>query len=122
MNEIPSQQTGRCLCGGVRYRLVGELPGVVVAPIAASSFELLTGAGLLKSYRATPGKERLFCSRCGSPLFSRRDDAPYQLRLRVCTLSDTRKARIASHAHVASKVEWCVIGDDAPRHAGPKPS
>lgn len=94
----------------------------MVAPIAASRFDLLTGSDLLTSYRATPGKERLFCSRCGSPLFSRRDDAPDKLRLRVGTLNDTRNAKVASHAHVASKVDWFEIGDGAPRHAGPRPS
>lgn len=138
MNEMPSLHTGCCLCGGVRYRIVGQLPDfevchcrqcqqaqggacVVVAPIAASNFELLSGSELLESYRATPSKERLFCSRCGSPLFSRRDEVPDTLRLRVGTLRDTRHAKVASHAHVASKVDWFEIGDGAPRHAGTRP-
>ncbi|MCC5885178.1 MAG: GFA family protein [Gammaproteobacteria bacterium] len=129
---------GSCLCGDVSYRVSGVLPDfevchcrqcqqaqggacVVVAPIATSAFEVLTGAERLTAYRASPDKERLFCCRCGSPLFSRRDDSPGVLRLRVGTLDHVGSARVASHAHVASKVDWCEIGDDAPRYPGPRP-
>ena len=138
MDEMPLLHPGSCLCGGIRYQITGELPDfevchcrqcqqagggacVVVAPIQASSFELLAGSELLTAYRATPGKERLFCKRCGSPLFSRRDDKPEQLRLRVGTLMATGDARVASHAYVASKLDWFDIGDEAPRYAGPRP-
>lgn len=139
MNEMPLLHAGRCLCGGVRYRVTGGLPDfeichcrqcqragggacVVVAPILASSFELLVGSELLASFQATPGKERLFCKRCGSPLCSRRHDKPEQLRLRVGTLIDTGDARVASHAYVASKLDWFDIGDEAARYAGPRPT
>lgn len=138
MDETPIMHAGGCLCGGIRYRVQGRLPDfevchcrqcqkaqggacAVVAALAASSFELLAGSELLTSYRATPGKERVFCARCGSPLFSRRDDAPHALRLRVGTLDDAGGAKVASHAYIASKVDWFEIpDDDAPRHDGPR--
>lgn len=140
MEETPAEHSGSCLCGGIRYRVQGELPGievchcrqcqkaqggafVAVAALSTADVEVLAGTELLASYRATPGKERLFCSRCGSPLFSRRDAAPDVLRLRVGTLDDSRGARVASHAHVASKVDWLDMPDDeVPRHDGPRPA
>ncbi len=139
MDEMPQLNTGRCLCGEVRYQVAGRLPDfevchcpqcqqaqggacVVVAPISASMFKMLTGAEMLRVYRASPAKERVFCSRCGSPLFSRRDEHPDRLRLRVGTLDDVRNTRVASHAYVESKVDWFEIGDAAPRHPGPRPA
>lgn len=139
MDETPTLHSGSCLCGGIRYRVTGRLPDfevchcrqcqkaqggacVVVAALSTSNFELLSGTDLLTSYRATPGKERLFCARCGSPLFSRRDDIPGALRLRVGTLEDVSGAGVSSHAYVASKVDWFEMPDDAtPRHDGPRP-
>jgi len=138
MDEVPALHTGSCLCGAVNYQVSGGLPDfevchcrqcqkaqggacVVVAPIATSTFKLLTGAERLAAYRASPDKERVFCSSCGSPLFSRRDEKPGFLRLRVGTLDAVPAGRVASHAHVASKVDWFKIGDDAPRHLGPRP-
>lgn len=138
MVERPMRHTGSCLCGDVRYQIAGRLPAfevchcrqcqkaqggacAVVAPISASAIEWLTGEAGLKAYRASLAKERVFCARCGSPLFSRRDDNPGVLRLRVGTLDDVRNTSVASHAHVASQVDWFEIGDDAPRHPGPRP-
>lgn len=137
-DETRSQHDGGCLCGGVRYRLTGALPGfevchcrqcqraqggafVVVAPVASRDFTLLAGATLLTAYRSSGNKERVFCARCGSPLYSRRDDRPDRLRLRVGTLDDSSGAEVVSHAHVASRVDWCDISDTAPSYDGPRP-
>lgn len=134
-----TSHTGSCLCGGVRYTVRGQLPAfevchcsqcrkaqggpfVVVAPVAASMFRLVEGETLLESFSASPGKERMFCRRCGSPLFSRRTSAPDRIRLRVGTLDDASGARIASHAHVASKAEWWTIDDDGPQYPGARPT
>ncbi len=130
---------GSCLCGGIRYRLHGALPDfqachcvqcrkaqggpfVVVAPIEEHALHWLSGKELLTAYSASPGKERVFCGRCGSPMFSRREDAPGRIRLRVGTLDGATGASIASHAHVASKADWFALEDDRPQHAGPRPS
>ncbi|TVS19186.1 MAG: GFA family protein [Gammaproteobacteria bacterium] len=130
---------GSCLCGGIRYRLHGALPDfeachcrhcqkaqggpfVVVAAIEEPALQWLAGEDLLTAYRASPGKERVFCRRCGSPIFSRREDAPGRIRLRVGTLDGATGASIASHAHVASKADWFAIDDDRPQHAGSRPS
>lgn len=93
----------------------------MVVPIAAASFRLLAGEELLAAFAASPGKERVFCRRCGSPLYSRRTSAPDRIRLRVGTLDGPTDARIASHAHVASKADWWEIEDGLPQFSGPRP-
>lgn len=125
---------GSCLCGAVRYRINGDLGPIVFchcrqcrkaqgsafasnSPIRAADFELLSGADALRSYRATPLKERVFCGHCGSPLYSRRDDLPAVLRLRLGTLDTAIAERPSHHIYAASKAEWFEILDDLPRHA-----
>ncbi len=126
---------GSCLCGQVRYQYDGELPHismchcqqcqkaqgtafVAVAPIEADRFQLLSGAEALREYRATPGKARVFCGNCGSPLYSRKDDLPGVLRLRLGTLDTAVTVSRQFHQHVASKAPWFELLDDHPQYPG----
>lgn len=103
--------TGGCLCGGVRYEYDGVIDEislchcsqcrkaqgsafVAVCPVDAARFRLLAGQALLKEFRAVPHKARVFCSHCGSPVYS---------------------------AHVASKAAWEVIADDLPQYPQGRP-
>lgn len=127
--------TGSCLCGGVRYEYRGQIDEiscchcadcrkaqgsafVAVSPIDARLFRLTAGAELLKEYRATPNKARVFCSRCGSPLYSVRDDLPDTLRLRLGTLDTALACRNMYHSFVDSKASWYAITDNLPRYPG----
>jgi hypothetical protein len=124
---------GSCLCGGVRYEYDGDISElslchcsqcrraqgsafVAVGPIEAARFRLLAGAELLTEYRAVPHKARVFCSRCGSPLFSRRDDLPEVLRLRLGTVTTPFQCSNAYHQHTASKAAWFEITDALPQY------
>lgn len=125
--------TGGCLCTGVRFRIEGDLapiqvchclqcrkaqggPFAAVIPVATSAFELLAGEHLLQAYESSPGKERVFCSRCGSPLFSRRAALPQVLRLRAGLIDGPLEVGLAWHAHTASRCDWWPIRDDAPQY------
>ncbi len=125
--------SGSCLCGGIRYRVDGELGAMVVChcsrcrkangsafqavvPIAAAAFELLEGAELLAGYESSPGVHRMFCRRCASPLYSRRDAMPETLRLRVGTLDTPLPAGPAMHIFVGSKAGWYEIHDRAEQY------
>ena len=130
--------TGGCLCGGVRFRIDTDPetleichcrqcrkaqggPFVVVAPVAAADFQLIKGSELMRAFASSPGKERLFCSRCGAPILSRRADRPAWVRVRAGSLDEPVAARPVSHAHFASKAEWWEIGDDLPQHPRSRP-
>ncbi|HVZ42456.1 MAG TPA: GFA family protein [Ramlibacter sp.] len=131
---MTTTHTGSCLCGGVTFRIDGELEPIQVChcgqcrkaqggPFArniavdVSAMHWLTGADLLKAYESSPGKERVFCGRCGSPLISRRESLPGIVRVRAGLIDEPLRARPAWHAHTASKCGWWEIADDLPRYA-----
>lgn len=126
---------GSCLCGGIRYEVRGPLGPIVcchcaqcrkaqgsafcaTSVVAAAEFRLLAGAELLQGYASSPGKQRVFCRVCGSPLFSKRDSLPGVLRLRIGTLDTPIGQRVDHHNFTASKAEWYEICDGAPQFPG----
>ncbi|MCC2636430.1 MAG: hypothetical protein K0Q68_149 [Moraxellaceae bacterium] len=129
---------GSCLCGGVRYEYDGELQEislchcsqcrkaqgsafVAVSPIESARFRLVAGAELLKEYRAVPHKARVFCSHCGSPLYSARDDLPGIMRLRLGTVETPFQCQKAYHAYTDSRASWYEITDTLPRYPAARP-
>lgn len=130
--------TGGCLCGRVRYEYAGEITEislchcsqcrkaqgsafVAVGPIDATRFRITAGAELLKEYRAVPTKARVFCSHCGSPIYSARDDLPEVKRLRLGTIDEPFTCANAYHAFTGSKAAWYEITDQLPQYPGKKP-
>ncbi|NGY03805.1 GFA family protein [Solimonas terrae] len=130
--------TGSCLCGGVRFRISSALEPIQVChctqcrkaqgtpfatntPVLAAAFELVSGAGLLAAFESSPGKRRVFCSKCGSPVYSSRDTLPGVLRIRAGLLDEPLAVQAAAHFHTASKAGWWPITDTLPRfeHALP---
>jgi len=128
--------SGRCLCGEIRYELDGRFGPVIYChcsqcrrasgsafatngPVRARDFHLLTGRESLAEYESSPGKFRIFCSRCGSPLYSRLASAPDVLRLRLGSLDDDPGARPVAHIWTGTKAAWFELTDRLPRSAGP---
>lgn len=128
---------GGCLCAGVRYQYAAELPEVVLchcqqckkaqgsafavnAPIQAALFKLLCGDELLREYRHSHHKRRVFCGNCGSALYSQRDDSPEVLRLRLGTL-DGEIPEPNYHIHHENAVVWCGFDEQQPRYLVAKP-
>lgn len=129
---------GGCLCGGIRYRYDGEIEEIsichcsqcrkaqgsafaAVSPVAAAGFHILAGAEMLKEYRSSPDKVRVFCSNCGSPIYSAKDDQPQIRRLRLGTVDTPVACANAFHIFADSKASWWDIGGDLPRYAQRKP-
>lgn len=125
--------TGSCLCGGIRYEYDGDITElsmchcsqcrkaqgsayVAVCPVDAERFRFLSGEDLLKSYRAVPHKARVFCSHCGSPIYSARDDLPGVLRLRLGTVETSFTCANAYHIHVDSRAAWEALADGLPQY------
>ena len=124
--------TGRCLCGGVRYEIDGEIGSVVYchcsqcrrasgtafatnASVRAEHFRLVAGRDLVTEYESSPGKFRAFCARCGSPILARWAAHPDFVRIRLGTLDDDPGTRPLLHVWVGSKAPWFEITDELPR-------
>lgn len=124
---------GSCLCGAVRYELRGELGPIVYchcsrcrkaqgtafgsnSPVKAAEFQLLAGQELLREFESSPGKHRVFCSHCGSPVYSRNTAIPGVLRLRIGLLDTPITDRPMAHIFASSHAEWETITDTLPQY------
>jgi hypothetical protein len=123
---------GGCLCGGVRFRISGKLGPAgychckqcqrasgsafaANAPVRAKYFAFVAGEDLVREYESSPGKFRAFCSRCGSPVYSRRTTEPERRRIRLGTLDGDPERRPAGHVWVSAKAPWHAITDSLPQ-------
>jgi len=130
--------TGSCLCGGVRFSVTGPLEPIQIChcsqcrkaqgapfasnvPVKLAQFELHAGEDILTMFRSSPAKTRAFCSRCGSPIYSRREDLPGVLRVRAGLFEQPLRARPSLHAYVGDKANWWTIDDDLPQFAEAAP-
>ena len=130
--EDSSLYTGSCLCGGIQFQLTAQLGPIDVcyckmcrkaqggplatnASVEASAVKVTQGQKLLTAYESSPGEQRLFCSRCGSPIYSKRSDRPQIVRVRVGIINEPLNARPRAHYYTASKCNWWKIEDNLPR-------
>jgi hypothetical protein len=129
---------GRCLCGGVTYEIVGELPthdGDLPLPVYChcTDYQLHTGGAffasfmvplaqfavikrlhLLRRYESRTGVFRSLCSHCRSPMLYEKRDEPGQLYFALGTVPGfALKPR--AHIFVRSKTPWYDIDDDLPQ-------
>jgi hypothetical protein len=126
--------TGSCLCGGVQYEADGPLLAVARChctqcrkasgaefatngSVPLSRFRVVAGSELLSEYEWSPGQARVFCSRCGSPLFKRKPGVSDHdmVRLRLGCLDTPIDERPVCHVFVAEKPEWSEICDGLPQ-------
>lgn len=127
--------TGSCLCGGITFQIHAPLEPIqvchcsqcrkaqgsafaAITPVPAAAWRLDDPQSLLKLYESSPGKERAFCGRCGSPVFSRRAALPGVLRVRAGLIDEPVRVGIAWHAYTASGSSWWPVTDGLPQHAG----
>lgn len=130
---------GGCLCAGVRYALAGAIGPAVYchcsqcrrasgsafaanASVQAADLRILQGRELLREFESSPGKFRVFCAACGSPLYARRSESPDILRLRLGSLDNGGPApAVRGHIWTGSKAGWHTIADGLEQAAGSNP-
>lgn len=113
---------GSCLCGAVQYEVdsidmpVGHCHCQTcrkahssafntTAGVMREHFRWLSGEALLSSYESSPGKQRLFCSRCGSQLVAMRENQPHVV-LRMATLDEDPGVRPQHHIWISHAAPW----------------
>jgi ADP-ribosyl-[dinitrogen reductase] hydrolase len=79
-------------------------------------FRWLTGEELLGGYESSPGKNRMFCSQCGSHLVAMLAGRDY-LMLRVASLDEDPKAIPKLRIWSSHEVPWLHYGNDLPAYS-----
>jgi len=124
--------TGSCLCRRVQYEISGELGDfgychctscrkasgtahAANAPVQRSEFRLTSGADELREFESSPGKLRVFCGRCGSPIFAYLSASGDVIRLRLGSLDTPFTKQPKAHTWVSDKADWAPIDDRLPQ-------
>jgi hypothetical protein len=132
--------TGGCMCGGVRFEVATPLVSAgychctrcqrrtgtgasASARIAPSSLRITAGEELVHAYQPPDGFAKLFCSECGSALWSRHPDDPDVISVRLGAFDTDPGIRPSYRQFVAYAASWEPIPDDGlPRHPESKPA
>lgn len=130
--------TGGCLCGSVRFEISGPIRNIVYCHcsqcrkaqgsafatngiVRESDFKLISGQDKLTAYEATPGQEKFFCRICGSPIMSKTESRPDELRVRLGTIDSDIQERPMAHIFATSKAAWEEISGDLPQYESYEP-
>jgi len=125
--------SGNCLCKSVQFEIDSELapiqvchckqcrqaqgtPFVTNIPVAVSAFRIICGQEQLKSFESSPGKQRVFCLNCGSPIYSSRANVPDTIRIRAGLINEPLDTRPAFHMYISDKANWWTIEGDLPQY------
>ena len=123
--------TGSCLCGNVKYEILGKIGGIVhchcktcrkahgsafssVADVQESSFKLFADVKL-GCYESSPGKNRFFCPVCAAQLYAKRVGTEHII-LRLGSLDDDPKSKEINHIWLSQKASWYSLESKLPKH------
>jgi hypothetical protein len=127
MAELPLR--GGCLCGGVRFEVTEPLvsssychctrcqrrtgtAASAQARVAPGSLAITQGEELVRAYEPEDGFAKLFCSVCGSSLFSRSPEDPSVMSVRLGAFDSDPGIRPQWRQYVAYAASWEPIPDD----------
>ena len=132
-------QTGRCLCGQVRYTLNADKvaaaichckhcqrqAGSAFSVIAVASADQLKIHGTLKTYEDTADSgaklHRQFCPNCGSAMFSILFENPQQIIIKAGTFDDTSWIAPMAHVWCGSAQDWYAFPENVLKFPGNAP-
>ena len=134
MTGITLTATGGCLCGAVRYRILGAMRGVVNCHCSKcrrihGNFGAYTSVALdqlqfdekrgLKWFHSTtdetPNVYRGFCFECGSSLFWHPRDRE-RISVSAGSLDDPEQLKTIGHVWISQKSGYYDILDELPKH------
>jgi hypothetical protein len=87
------------------------------------SAELRYAAAAPREFVSSPGVQRAFCDRCGTPLTYRNARRPGEIDVTICTLDHPEKAPRADHIWMQDAPSWDRPADGLPQYpAGRTPT
>ena len=131
--------TGGCLCGRIQFGIKGPIRNIIYChcsqcrkaqgsafatngSVRASDFSIFSGADSLTGYESSPGQTKYFCKICGSPIMSKSDSRPDQVRVRMGTIDSEIVERPMAHIFITSKANWEELTDDLPQYEAYEPN
>jgi len=126
--------TGGCLCGGVRFEITEPFEssgychctrcqrrtGTAASANARAkrgAVRVLSGEQLIKVFAPPDGWPKVFCSECGSALWSQDPDDAELKSVRLGSLDGDPGIRPQQHTYVAYAAVWEPLPDDGlPRY------
>ena len=129
---------GGCLCGAVRFEIGGPIRNIVYCHcsrcrkaqgsafaangiVRAEEFRFLSGADALTAYESSPGQKKYFCKACGSPIMSKNERRPGQVRVRLGAIESDIAERPMTHIFATSKANWEDICGELPQYESYEP-
>jgi hypothetical protein len=120
---------GGCLCGEVRFSAEGEPVNVRIchcrtcqkamgSPFYARAFfdeSALKVTGETGRFASSERLDRVFCTRCGTRLFSWRKDGS-GVGVALATFDDRNAFAPTEHIFVAEKIDWLKCDDGLPQY------
>ena len=130
---------GKCLCGEVHITIKGEISDIIHCHcslcrknsgtafatngfINAADFNVTLGKSSLRQFSFKPGRNRHFCAKCGSPVYSSNEQDPTRYRIRLGIIDSDITERPISHNFVSSKANWDDLDANLPRYNAMEPS
>ena len=126
---------GGCLCGAVRYSCEGKPINVRVchcrncqkamgSPFFARALydqRALTVSGATSRYPTSEQIERVFCTQCGTRLFSWRRNGT-AAGVALATFDDRNAFAPTEHIWVSERISWVRLDEDLPQFPEGRPS
>lgn len=130
---------GSCLCGEVQFEISGGITDIVYCHcsrcrkaqgsafatngvVSSSDFYFISGEDNLTGYKSSPEQIKYFCRTCGSPIISKSESTPEQIRIRLGTIESDITERPSAHIFSTSKANWDIICDDLPQYTEYEPN
>ena len=130
LDAAAGELTGGCLCGAIRYRVIGTpfhrtvchcsicrrssgAPMVAWFSVKPADFEIT--AGRPNEFRSSEHAVRSHCLRCGTQLTFKVDGLD-EIDVTVCSLDQPAAVAPDDHTYVSSRLPWVQLGDDLPRY------
>ncbi|MBW2314115.1 MAG: GFA family protein [Deltaproteobacteria bacterium] len=135
MTSEPTQVTGACLCGAVRFAV--RMPTIFCGhchctlcqrnhgaayvtwfAVPRAQFSLEAGESDLGHHASSDHGTRSFCRRCGSSLFCESTHHPEKLDIVLANMEDAIDRAPQVHVFFDDRAPWVEVGDDLPRLGG----
>jgi len=128
----PSAVRGQCLCGGVRFtamlptrwvahchcsfcRRAHGAPFVTWAGFASEQVHIDADGLQPTWYGSSPGAQRGFCPRCGSPMLFTSMRWPGEMHVARALIDGPLDRLPAAHVFYERHVDWLDVRDDLPK-------